>query len=119
VEAVNVEVAPVAVMVFAPPVASATTSEPEKRVHVPALVPDVTVLLSVVPVVHANDVVLKAVVAPVTDSPEPKPVMVMVEPASVVSGNPKLFGLVVENVIDGVMVKGVLTEFTPSVTTMV
>ena len=109
-------------MVFAPPVVSATVSEPEKRVHVPALVPDVTVLVSVVPVVHdgvPRDPAVKAVVAPVTDSPEPKPVMVMVEPVSVVSGNPKLFVLVVENVIDGVMVKGVLTGFTPSVTTMV
>jgi hypothetical protein len=119
VEAVNKEVAPVAVIDFAPLVVSATTSVAgPKRVHVPALV-DVTVLESVVPVVQENDVVVKAVVAPVTDSPEPKPVMVMVEPVSDVSGNPKLLGLVVENVIVGVMVKAVLTVFTPSVTTMV
>jgi len=42
VDAVNAEVAPVAVIVLDPPVVSATMKVPEKRVQVPALVPETT-----------------------------------------------------------------------------
>jgi len=71
-------------------------------------------------VAPAKDAVVKAVVAKLTDSPEPKPVALMTAPASDCSGKP-LFIVVEENAseIFGVIVNEVLTEFVPSLTTMV
>ena len=103
------EVDPVAVIVFAPPVVSATISVPgPKSVQDP-----------VVPVVQVNDVVVNAVVVPVTVSALPNPVTESVEDTPS-SGKPKLLVLVVTlNETFGVMVNGVVTLFVPSLTTMV
>lgn len=113
VDAVRPEVPPVAVIDFAPPVWSATTRLASVKVHEP------TVL--VVHVVVAKEASVKAVVATVTSSEAPKPVMVNVlVPKSVCSGNPKLSDpeATANETLD-VMVYDVLTEFVPSVTTMV
>jgi hypothetical protein len=80
VDADRSDVAPVAVIVFVPEFWSATTRESPK-LHDPT----VFVMHDVVP----NDAVVKAVVATVTVSAAPKPVMVKVlVPKSVCSGNP-------------------------------
>jgi len=87
--AVKPEVAPVAVIVFDPPVVSATLVPPEKSTHEPY--PSPIVALTLLPVVHAYalEAAVNAVVDPVTDSPEPKPVTVIAgETAS--PGKPKL-----------------------------
>jgi hypothetical protein len=121
VDAVRAEVPPVAVIVLDPPVVSETTSPPEARVHVPALVPEVTVAVIVDPVVQTkvpNEPAVNAVVDPVTDSAEPKPVTVIVD-AIDCSGNPKLLTPVVAlNVTLGVIDNAVVTGVVPSVTTM-
>lgn len=87
---VSPEVAPVAVIDFAPPVVSATTNvalavtqDPAPVVlDPPGVVPVVQVLLPV------NEADVNAVVAKVSDSPEPKPDAVMVDPVSDSVGKP-------------------------------
>jgi len=80
--AVSPEVAPVAVIVFAPLFCSATVVRAPQLGLVPKE-------LSEAPVVHVNEVVVNIGVETVTDSPEPKPVTTMdgVTPSS---GKPKL-----------------------------
>jgi hypothetical protein len=115
VDAVNAEVAPVAVMVFAPPVWSTTVPMADVNLQDPA--PVVLEPPGVVPVVHVTEVVVNIVVAIVTDSPLPKPVSVKVSEIDC-PGKPKLLPEALIETLD-VMVKGVLTEFVPSDTTMV
>lgn len=114
--AVRAEVAPVAVIVLAPEVWSTTDTVPELMLQVPAP-PLPAVPPAVVPVVHVKDVVENMVVATVIDSPLPKPVSLKVPEIDCV-GKPKLLPLALNEIFD-VMVKGVLTELVPSVTTMV
>lgn len=103
--AVRPEVAPVAVIVFAPPVVSAITVAPPV-----AQVPYVPTLL---PVLHAKEAVVNMDVVTVTDSPEPKPVTVIVGVMDS-SGKPKLVGYVAETF--GVTVRDAVPVFVPSAT---
>jgi len=120
--AVRLEVPPVPVTDFAPPVVSAMASAVAVVWQDPA--PAVAeVLPTVVPVVQVvappvNVAAEKAVVAKVTVSPAPKPVAEICS-VTVSSGKPKLFPVVVLIETFGVMEKGVLTVFVPSDTTMV
>ena len=127
VDAVRLEVAPVAVIDLDPPVVSATVVAVGEAVHVPALVPETNLLapqlaevdppVRVEPVVQVKEVVVNADVATVTDSAAPNPVTEIVpETASV--GKPKLLPV---NTIEtfGVMVNELLAVFVPSDTTMV
>jgi hypothetical protein len=80
--AVRLEVAPVAVTDLEPPMVSAYATAVGAQFAVPALVPmmspDAAVPpVMVEPVVHAKEVVVKAVVATLTDSAEPNPVTEM------------------------------------------
>ncbi len=113
--AVSAEV-PVAVMVLAPPVVSATTVE-TAIVHPPAAVePEPP---GVVPVVQEKEVVVHIAVVTDTESAEPKPLRVRV-PVMACSGKPKLLvNDVALNETFGVMENGVLTVLVPSDTTMV
>jgi hypothetical protein len=127
VDAVRLEVAPVAVIDLDPPVVSATVVAVGEAVHVPALVPETNLLapqledvdppVRVEPVVQVKEVVVNADVATVTDSPAPNPVTEIV-PETASSGKPKLLPV---NAIEtfGVMVNELLAEFVPSDTTMV
>jgi len=121
VDADRLDVAPVAVIVFAPPVVSATTKVAEVVWHDPA--PVIADPPGVVPVVQlvapAKEPVVKAVVEKVIDSQEPKPVALMTEPARDCSGKPQFCVLVVAYEILGVIVYGTLTVVVPSLTTMV
>jgi hypothetical protein len=117
--AVRPEVAPVAVIDFAPAVESEAINEPIVITHDPA--PVVLVPPGVVPVVHVGvpkDAAVNALVATETLSPEPKPVIVKVPVPTFCSGNPKAEPLAL-NEIFCVIVNGVLTVFVPSLTTMV
>jgi len=127
VDAVRLEVAPVAVIDLDPPVVSATVVAVGEAVHVPALVPETNLLapqledvdppVRVEPVVQVKEVVVNADVATVTDSPAPNPVTEIV-PETASSGKPKLLPV---NAIEtfGVMVNELLAVFVPSDTTMV
>jgi len=120
--AVRAEVPPVPVIVFAPPVVSAMPSAVAVVWQDPA--PAVAeVLPTTVPVVQVaaapvNVAAVKAVVEKVIASPAAKPVAEICS-VTVCSGKPKLLPEVVLIEIFGVMVKGVLTVFVPSDTTMV
>jgi len=107
------EGAPVAVIVFDPPVVSATTRLPSVKLQDPTAFARHEVV--------AKLPVVKAVVATVTVSAAPKPVKVKVlVPTSVSSGNPKLSEPdATLNETFGLMVKVLLTEFVPSDTTIV
>jgi len=127
VDAVRLEVAPVAVIDLDPPVVSATVVAVGEAVHVPALVPETNLLapqlaevdppVRVEPVVQVKEVVVNADVATVTDSPEPNPVTEIV-PETASNGKPKLLPV---NTIEtfGVMVNELLAVLVPSDTTMV
>jgi hypothetical protein len=120
VDAVRPEVPPVAVMVFAPPVVSATTNAaaPVWQDPAPVTAEPPGVLPAVQVVLAAKDAVVKAVVAKVIASAEPKPVAEICS-VTVDSGKPKLLPAVVLIETFELMVNGALTEFVPSLTTMV
>lgn len=110
VDAVRLDVAPVAVIVFEPPVVSAT-------VIAVVIVQDPRLVV----LVQVKGDAVNAVVATETDSLAPNPDRVNVfDPDSTCCGKPKLFEPVATvKLIFGVTVNAVLTEFVPSVTTMV
>jgi len=112
VDAVSEEVAPVAVIAFDPPVVSATTRLP--ATYGDGHEPNAFVVHCAVPrLVEVN-----AVVANPTVSLAPNPVAVKVPLPMLCSGKPKLVPPAVK-VVFGVIVNTWLTEFVPSVMTIV